>query len=166
MTTNATETGVFNYTENYAPDSTAIENAWYNEDTEELVIQFPSGDSFIYFNINEGVWTDFVNHYSAGRFYSQDIKGRYDGAFLGDVEFNRVESKSSRAATEEALTKYPEATRFVVVWHNGDEYEREFEADATDDTDALRQFWNRIKEIEEFSGTTFVVKLKAVIHYF
>src|SRR6266542_3898461 len=54
-------------------DSSAIDNAWYNDNIEDLTLDL-HGSTYTYHNVPGHVWLDFKNANSKGHFYHDYIK--------------------------------------------------------------------------------------------
>lgn len=59
-------------------DSSLIIYGWYNGSEKELTIQFPNGKKYIYYQITPEVWEELYKAESAGQYFSQHIKGKYN----------------------------------------------------------------------------------------
>jgi len=57
--------------------SSMISSIGYDEDTEILEIEFGNGAVYQYFDVPQGVWTDFQNAESHGIFFNREIKDNY-----------------------------------------------------------------------------------------
>jgi hypothetical protein len=66
------EERIFEFT---SPESQFIAGAQYNWDTHTLTITFKNPDrSFVYTDIDEQLWLDFVDAHSKGQFFSARIR--------------------------------------------------------------------------------------------
>ena len=60
-------------------DSTNVEAIGYDPDTMELHVLFlKSGETYVYYNIEEWVFNEFMQADSKGQYLNRNIKGRYD----------------------------------------------------------------------------------------
>lgn len=75
----------FKYTDDYAPDSTALSDLTYNQNTEDLLIEFTSGDKFVYYGIPKEMWDEIRSSRSAGSYYHANIRGKYSASRIVDV---------------------------------------------------------------------------------
>lgn len=68
--------GKFEFTEFIdCSGSSSLARAWYNEDTQQLVIRFKTGAAAGYHRISKGTWSEFKEADSRGSFYSRYIRG-------------------------------------------------------------------------------------------
>jgi lysyl-tRNA synthetase class 2 len=65
-------------------DSTAIREIDYDADRAKLLVQFVSGERYVYVGVPGEVHRSFVEADSKGRFFQQQIRDRYP--------FNRLNS--------------------------------------------------------------------------
>lgn len=66
-------------TEWVSVDSSAIRSIGYDSGTQQLFIDFEDSDPvYIFCNVPETVFRDFVNARSVGRYYHAHIKDQYD----------------------------------------------------------------------------------------
>lgn len=64
-------------------DSTSIEAIGYQASTQELYVQFlKSGDTYIYYGVEEWVHAEFMQSDSKGQFLNQRIRPNYRFAKL------------------------------------------------------------------------------------
>ena len=61
-------------------DSSNIEAIGYDEDSEELYVQFLSGGCYIYHKVPSYVFGEMMNAPSKGSFLNREIKGIYSYA--------------------------------------------------------------------------------------
>ena len=61
-------------------DSSNIEAIGYDEDSQELYVQFLSGSCYIYHNVPLDVFEALMNAPSKGSFLNREIKGIYSYA--------------------------------------------------------------------------------------
>lgn len=59
-------------------DSSNVKSIGYDEDTQELYVDFLNGSSYKYSGVPQSVFEDFQNASSKGQFLHYEIKGRYD----------------------------------------------------------------------------------------
>lgn len=76
---------IFKYTHDYAPDSSALSDLSYNQNNEDLLIEFTSGDKFIYHGIPGPVWNGLIEARSAGSYYHANIRGKYSASRVVDA---------------------------------------------------------------------------------
>lgn len=58
-------------------DSSSIARVGYDEGTQDLKVQFQSGWEYLYADVPEAVFDDFINAESVGRFLNEKIKPKY-----------------------------------------------------------------------------------------
>jgi len=58
-------------------DSSNIEAIGYDDDTQELHVQFLSGGYYIYHNVPRGVFDELIYASSKGSYLNREIKGVY-----------------------------------------------------------------------------------------
>jgi hypothetical protein len=63
--------------ENFQKQSSVIYNSWYDRKNNYLIINV-KGTNYHYCGFENKYWEYFKNASSLGRFYIQNIKGRYD----------------------------------------------------------------------------------------
>ena len=51
--------------------------SWRDANGGELIIQFAKGKSFLYKTVTQATYHDLLSAESAGKFFHQNIKGRY-----------------------------------------------------------------------------------------
>ena len=60
-------------------DSTNIEAIGYDESSQELYVRFlESGDTYVYFGVEEWVFDEMMQSDSKGGYLNQEVKGSYD----------------------------------------------------------------------------------------
>ena len=60
-------------------DSTNVEAIGYDSDTMELHVRFlKSGETYVYYNVEEWVFNELMQADSKGKYLNRNIKGRYD----------------------------------------------------------------------------------------
>jgi hypothetical protein len=59
------------------PTSSNIARLQYDEETGELSVLFRSGKTYQYEGVDSDTWNAFTTAPSAGRFFNQEIKGKY-----------------------------------------------------------------------------------------
>lgn len=81
------------YTEVFSPDSSLVEDVYYDANTRELTVVLHD-ELYRYSNVDKRVVNEFKNAHSAGRFYAANIKRTYGpGEYLGtswDVDCDGV----------------------------------------------------------------------------
>jgi lysyl-tRNA synthetase class 2 len=58
-------------------DSTNIEKILYDEENQDLHVQFISGELYIYHQVSEMVYHDFLEAPSKGSYFNREIKSVY-----------------------------------------------------------------------------------------
>ncbi len=61
-------------------DSSNIEAIGYDDETQELHVQFLSSGYYIYSEVPRGVFDDLMNAASKGSFLNREVKGTYQFA--------------------------------------------------------------------------------------
>lgn len=65
-------------TEMHYVDSSNVEAIGYDSDSQELHVQFlKSGDTYVYYNVDEYVFQEFLQADSKGSYLNTNIKPRY-----------------------------------------------------------------------------------------
>ena len=59
------------------PDSTAIRAIRYDEERQRLLVRFIDGDEYAYVGVPGEVHRSFAEAESKGRFFSEEIRGKY-----------------------------------------------------------------------------------------
>lgn len=60
-------------------DSSNIESIGYDADARELHVRFlQSGETYVYYNVDEWVFTEFMAADSKGQYLNESIKSVYD----------------------------------------------------------------------------------------
>jgi KTSC domain len=59
-------------------DSSMANTVGYDEDNQILQVEFHNGTIYQYSGVDEDTWEDFCQAESVGRFYNEEIKGKYD----------------------------------------------------------------------------------------
>jgi|WetSurMetagenome_2_1015567.scaffolds.fasta_scaffold01476_30 hypothetical protein len=62
----------------FEPDSSWIEGVIYHPDEQVLILKTKSDKLYKYVNVPEKLFTDWVLAESAGHFYHENIKDKYD----------------------------------------------------------------------------------------
>jgi hypothetical protein len=57
--------------------SSAIEEATYDSESEDLTVTFTGGDKYLYRNVPSATWRQFQHAGSAGQFHARNIRGRF-----------------------------------------------------------------------------------------
>jgi hypothetical protein len=79
----------FNYSHGDAEiDSTLVYEAYYNATKKELALVFHGGLSYIYKGVPFHHYQNLVDASSPGRYYNQNIKGKYDSVYNGYVGYD------------------------------------------------------------------------------
>ena len=60
-----------------AVDSTNLASVEYDKEAQKLYVEFLSGSTYVYFNLDESVYRGLMNAPSKGTYFSQNIKGVY-----------------------------------------------------------------------------------------
>ncbi len=60
-------------------DSTRVTEGWYNEKSRVVMVKFPDGTFYRYFDVPITVWNDFIKADSAGRFLNSVLTTQYYG---------------------------------------------------------------------------------------
>lgn len=63
-------------------DSTNIEAIGYEPDLQELYVRFQKTGDYVYYNVEEWVFSELMQSSSKGTYLHDNIKGRYDYARL------------------------------------------------------------------------------------
>lgn len=74
----------FVYTTALATNSSALQAAYWNSETQELAVHFWAGSVIKYTGFNADDYRAFTNALSKGRFYTQYVKGSFRGEKLSD----------------------------------------------------------------------------------
>lgn len=113
----------FVYTNNISPNSSALQEIFWNKDAEELVVLFWSGNMFKYTGFNSDDFRAFSNALSKGRFYSDYVKGNFRGEKLPEaIEFvysDDVKATLSAPQTVEADVQTAPINVTINVYVNG-----------------------------------------------
>lgn len=67
------------YTHNAKVDSTALVEYWYDKETGDFFVEFPSGQRAGYKNVPQTTFDTFLAASSKGQFYATQIKLRFHG---------------------------------------------------------------------------------------
>ena len=60
-------------------DSSNVEAIGYDPDTQELHVRFlKSGETYVYYNVEEWVFAELMQADSKGQYLNRNIKDRYD----------------------------------------------------------------------------------------
>lgn len=66
-------------------NSSMLEQVTYDNETKRLVVVFKNSKEYFYDNVPTEVWKQFQESESKGKFYTQNIKGKYP-ADIKEVE--------------------------------------------------------------------------------
>lgn len=81
----------FFFTDHTAVNSSAVEDVYYNMDSEELAVALTSGQGYVYSDVPAEVYEKFETGgvlFSAGRYYAKTVKPEYGpGKSLGYVDY-------------------------------------------------------------------------------
>lgn len=76
------------YTDRAEFDSSAVYEAFYDDDSQRLFVVLTSGKVCGYEGVSRSLWEDFLDSTSAGRFWNKEIKrNRNLRKLSGDVDF-------------------------------------------------------------------------------
>ena len=65
-------------TEMHYVESASVEAIGYDADSQELYVRFvESGDVYVYYDVQEWVFEEFLDAGSKGTYYNSNIKGSY-----------------------------------------------------------------------------------------
>lgn len=147
----------FEYTSITGFDSKAIDKAAYNENNEELYIKFVEGYQYIYVEVPVGVYTDFTEANSAGRFFRDYISGKYNSIRVYEYVTFVAVYPPQRILESPTLI----SSNYGVKFHINDTgIISESAVEATSEADALDIFHEAIGKVN------LDVKVLAVTHYF
>ena len=59
-------------------DSSNVEAIGYDSDNLELHVQFINSGLYVYYNVDEWIFDEFMQADSKGRYLNENIKGRYE----------------------------------------------------------------------------------------
>ena len=59
-------------------ESSNLDSIGYDEPTREMNIAFNDGSLYAYYNVPPDIWNGFQNASSAGQYFHQNIKGKYE----------------------------------------------------------------------------------------
>ncbi len=59
-------------------DSSNLKEGWYFPESKKLKIQFNSGDFYEYYNVEKSVFDGFEGTESQGRYFNQNVKGKFE----------------------------------------------------------------------------------------
>jgi len=91
------------YTKRALLDSTAIDRAWYNEDSQELFLEL-HGVIYRYDNVKDWEYNALTTTASAGSYYRNYIRGHHHGDRLGPVS-DLVERNTKVVTANTARTR-------------------------------------------------------------
>lgn len=69
---------IFDSIEMIPVESSALEAIGYSEEFEVLAVEFDNGGIYLYYDVSENVFKDFLNAKSRGGFFNSEVKGQYD----------------------------------------------------------------------------------------
>lgn len=70
------------YTDLFIPNSSAIVEMYFDSESNQIYIEFPSGDVWQYQG-NPTMWKNWTGSASVGSFYSHFVKGKVAGGYIG-----------------------------------------------------------------------------------
>ena len=76
----------FYYDYSFRPDSSTIQEVYYDHKNKTLAIEFKHGGYAGYTNVTVGAYNGLAAAASAGKFYNSYIRGTYAGARVDSVE--------------------------------------------------------------------------------
>lgn len=174
--------------------SSNIDILGYDAESETLYVEFHSSPTvYSYSGVKESTYDMLVNADSVGSFYARHIKGTYDGEIEGEgvIELREVEDTSPQgdvkwltgdespfALTDtflSSVTVQPAkfGVKYTMTYESPDgsqgsgpqgPFEPVFEA--LSEGDALAQFAEAQKQMENLTGWTINSKIVSVTHYF
>jgi hypothetical protein len=59
------------------PQSSNIGRFAYDEESQELVVEFKNGTSYVYFDVPHRVFSEWCTASSVGQYFSQHIRGTF-----------------------------------------------------------------------------------------
>ena len=59
------------------PESSVLHSASYDKVMNRLTVTFKSGRSYDFFDVPPSIWEEFKKAESKGRFFTQNIKGKF-----------------------------------------------------------------------------------------
>lgn len=113
------------YTDRDQPDSTAIDRAWHNNQTNTLTLEL-HGTVYEYYDVTESVFEDLLDAGSPGTYYRNNIRGAYKGSRLGPVSDMREQKVEEPLAQWERELLDNEPT--CIEFHNGGYIDRSGDA--------------------------------------
>lgn len=116
----------FTYTHYSDRSSSAVEEAAYNSHTKEALFVLTGGSGYIYKDVPQSVWNEYVTNWSAGHYYAKGIKPNYGpGEYVGYVSSLRdsfdeyTEPDRGAVGTPKDLTYAGSTTTNTAVTNTG-----------------------------------------------
>jgi hypothetical protein len=69
-------------TKNFEEQSSTIRSISYTEETNQLLVEFKSGGTYEYSDVDKETFNEFISHPSVGSYFHKTIKGNYEGRKL------------------------------------------------------------------------------------
>jgi hypothetical protein len=111
----------FVYTDALVTNSSALQTAYWNSETNELAVHFWAGSVMKYSRFYSDDYRAFTNALSKGRFYTSYIKGHFTGEKLDDnTQFVHVEETVKEVKSEQTADGAPSVQVTVNIYVNGD----------------------------------------------
>lgn len=155
--------------------SEAISIVAFNRESNELYVEFHSGGEYAYQGVAESTYNMFVLSDSLGRFYQNNISGEFDRTEYdpaGLVERETDDEGDIEYAIAPSVINIESGTkpnfRFSVEWVDLDNVALSGapQFHATDETDALTQFYDAMNTAQAVGFSPKVVKVKSLTRYF
>lgn len=64
--------------QSFTPISSLIKSVQWDDDSEQMLVTFNSGAEFVYKDVPYHIYKNFEGATSAGKYFAQNIKGRYE----------------------------------------------------------------------------------------
>jgi hypothetical protein len=172
----------FTVTDEMTPDSSAVQDAYYNEETKDLYVILTGGTGYRYSDVPFNVWGWFKSAGSKGEYYAKTIKRQYGpGDNLGhtnDWEFDVVAPKApdmgpvltikgNAATTLSSNTisinadSWKPVRKHTVKFNSGIS-DREYSVEVKSVEEAVQD----LMRIAEILGLTGEIKVKEVVTHF
>ena len=80
-------------------DSSFIVSAGYTPEDQRMYVEFISGSIFVYENIMESLFQNFITSESHGKFFNALIRQAYEGVRVSSKDKRQFVRKASQAVT-------------------------------------------------------------------
>ena len=96
--------------------SSVVKALFYNDETQELTVEFKSGSKYRYDNVDQEEFDSFAKAVSKGKYFNKNVKNNYDYEKVASLIHggNKMEWLSRKAENTPEYTKQLDKIRVII----------------------------------------------------